>query len=99
MYLPKINAAIMADLEKDPATEWWLYQVRQAVGGRGSDPKIDKAWGRPHRKAVGGFYLVPEKSKTILEMLQDQRLRPYAEGIVERLKLILKSYQEAGLIK
>lgn len=98
IYLPKIDAALMANLEQDPATQWFLYQVREARGGKGSNSRIDKIWGRQHRKAEGGFYLVPSESKTIIQMMEDERLRPYAKGILERLKVIIDSYTKAGLL-
>jgi len=70
--------------------EWNLYQVREQRGGKGSPKK--------GIKAKGGFFLVPEESKTIQEMLEDPELRPYAEAIIKRLTIIFTSYQEAGLV-
>ena len=96
LHLPKIDPEAMATLEKDPATEWFIYQVREQRGGKGSSRRLDKEKDRLHQKAVGGFFLLPEKSKNIIQMLDDPRLRPYALGIVERLKVILKSYKKAG---
>jgi len=42
--------------------------------------------------------LVPSESKTIIQMMEDERLRPYAKGILERLKVIIDSYTKAGLL-
>lgn len=95
MLLRKINADQLAELRTkegifiDPS-EWRIYQVREQRGGRGSPEK--------GIKAKGGFYLLPEESKNIVEMLEDVELKPYAEAVIKRLKIIWNSYKEAGLL-
>ena len=95
MLLNKIDPDQLAKLETkegisvDPL-EWKIYQVREQRGGKGS----------PTRgiKAKGGFYLIPEESKSIIEMLEDEELKAYAEAVIERLKIIWSSYMKAGLV-
>jgi len=86
MLLKKVNAEELGILEKDPASEWFVYQVREA---RGRSKGVKGA----------GFYLIPDECKTIKEMLNDERLRPYALGVIRRLKLIIDSYTKAGLLE
>lgn len=86
LLLSKINVEEMDKLDKDPATQWYILQVREARG-------------RTEGIKAAGFWLVPEESKTIVEMLDDERLRPYALGVLQRLRVIIDSYDKAGLLR
>ena len=96
--MSKVDPSTMADLKVDPS-EWLILQARRQEGGKGSSLRLDKKYGRGHVEAKGGFFLVKEESKTLKEMLNDEVFRPYAEGLIERLKTVVNSYKKSGLIK
>ena len=87
MLLSKIDVENMAMFDKDPGSEWFVFQVREARGREEGNVK------------AAGFYLVPKESKTILQMLDDKRLKPYALGVIARLEAIIRSYVKAGLME
>jgi hypothetical protein len=77
--------------------KWKYLQVRRGGGKRKPLPGEKPRKGRGRGYGVG-FKVVPELSKTIPEMFEDERYRDIAENIKARLLLIVGAWVREGFI-